>query len=201
MLVGRIGTAELTATNVAFQINTLAFMPMIGFGVATSTLVGQWLGRGRPELAARAAWSAFHMAILYMAAIAICYVVVPGAFIDLFTRKAAPGSFAQIRPLAVVILRFVAAYCVLDTMNVILASALKGAGDTRFVMAWSVTLGWAIMVIPTWICCARPGGSIYLAWAFLTIYVNLTGLIFLWRFMQGKWRSMRVIEGARREGI
>ena len=37
-IVGRIGTVELAATNVAFQINTLAFMPMIGFGIATSTL-------------------------------------------------------------------------------------------------------------------------------------------------------------------
>jgi MATE family multidrug resistance protein len=114
--------------------------------------------------------------------------------LDIFAAKADPARFAEIRPLAVVILRFVAAYCVLDTMNIIMASALKGAGDTRFVMFTSVTLGWVVMVIPTWIFCGRPGGSIYLAWVFLTAYVNLTGIIYLARFLHGKWRSMRVIE-------
>jgi MATE family multidrug resistance protein len=52
------------------------------------------------------------------------------------------------------------------------------------------------MVIPTWIFCGRPGGSIFLAWAFLTAYVNLSGLFYLVRFLRGKWRSMRVIEHA-----
>jgi MATE family multidrug resistance protein len=77
ILVGRIGTAELSATNVAFQVNMLAFMPMIGFGIATTTLVGQWLGRGKPDCAARATWSALHMTIAYMSAIALAYVLIP----------------------------------------------------------------------------------------------------------------------------
>lgn len=200
-LVGRIGVAELTATNVSFQINTLAFMPMIGFGIATSTQVGQWLGANRPDLAARATWSAFHITITYMTLIAISYVTLPNVYIDPFAARAGAGhanaaEFAEIRRLAVAILHYVAAYCVLDTMNIIMSSALKGAGDTRFVMSVSVSLGWVIMVLPTWLFTARPGGSITLAWLFLAIYVNLTGIIFMTRFLMGKWRAMRVIEHA-----
>ena len=33
-----------------------------------------------------------------------------------------------------VLLRFVAAYCLFDALNVVFAGALKGAGDTRFIM-------------------------------------------------------------------
>jgi MATE family multidrug resistance protein len=47
LVVGRLGTASLAATNIAFNINTLAFMPMIGFGIAISVIVGQYLGACR----------------------------------------------------------------------------------------------------------------------------------------------------------
>ena len=48
-MVGRIGKLQLAATNIVLSINSLAFMPMMGFSLATSTLVGQALGRNRPD--------------------------------------------------------------------------------------------------------------------------------------------------------
>jgi len=48
------------------------------------------------------------------------------------------------------------------------------------------------MVLPTWLIC-RPGpNNIYYAWTFLTLYVIVMALSFLWRFLNGAWRSMRV---------
>ncbi|MGL4369046.1 MAG: MATE family efflux transporter, partial [Spirochaetota bacterium] len=44
LIVGRLGTTELAATNIALNINTIAFMPMIGFGIAISMLTGQNIG-------------------------------------------------------------------------------------------------------------------------------------------------------------
>ena len=41
LIVGRLGAVELAATNLAFNINSLAFMPLIGCGIAVSTMVGQ----------------------------------------------------------------------------------------------------------------------------------------------------------------
>jgi MATE family multidrug resistance protein len=88
MLVGRLGTIELAATNIAFNINTIAFQPMIGFGIAVSVLVGQRLGENRPELAERSVWSAFHLTFAYMASVAALYVLVP----DLFLAPFAAGA-------------------------------------------------------------------------------------------------------------
>ncbi|MBN1867368.1 MATE family efflux transporter [Candidatus Sumerlaeota bacterium] len=193
-LVGRIGTLELAASNVAFQINTLAFMPMIGFGIACSTLVGQRLGENRPDLAARATWSAFHLTFGYMATVAAAYVVAPSIFIDPFAAKADPEAFEATRRLATTMLYFVAAYSLLDTMNIVFSSALKGAGDTRFVMFYSLGLSWTLFVTPTYFLCTVLGGGIYAAWGVMTLYINVMGLGFLVRFLGGKWRSMRVVE-------
>ncbi len=193
LFVGRIGVVELAATNLAFQVNTLAFLPMIGFSVATSTLVGQRLGEDRPQLAVRATWAALHLTGSYMGLMAILYVVIPDLFLAPFQAGADPAAFREMRETAVVILRFVALYSLFDALNLILASALKGAGDTLFVMLLSTSLGVSLMVIPTWLVCRPGSANLYLAWGFLTLYVVVVALCFLARFRHGAWREMRVI--------
>jgi len=62
MLVGRLGELPLAAATLAFTINNLAWVPMWGLGTAVTAMVGQQLGRNRPELAARATCTAFSRA-------------------------------------------------------------------------------------------------------------------------------------------
>lgn len=194
LVVGRIGTSELSATNIAFNINSIAFMPMLGFGIAVSTLVGQRLGENNPALAEKSVWSAFHLAFAYMAAISLLYVAFPGTFLAPFVPSLDATAFAPIYQITKNLLYFVAAYCMLDTLNIIFAGALKGAGDTRYVMVVSVAMAWGIMVIPTWLACTYFGQGIYAAWIFLSAFVMTLGFGFLVRFLRGKWKEMRVIE-------
>ena len=51
LLVGTLGPEAMAATTLAFNVNTLAFVPMLGLGIALSTMVGQQLGRNNPQLA------------------------------------------------------------------------------------------------------------------------------------------------------
>jgi len=194
LVVGRLGTASLAATNIAFNINTLAFMPMIGCGIAISVLVGQYLGSDNPDIARSAVYSAFHLAFFYMASIAAAYVLLPDLFVAPFAHKADPDSFAEIYGYSVVLLRFVAVYCLFDTMNIIFCSAIKGAGDTRYVMVMTVILSMLILIIPVYLAVEVLGAGLMVAWVFATAYVISLGGAFYLRFLGGKWRSMRVIE-------
>jgi MATE family multidrug resistance protein len=194
LLVGKLGEKELAATNVAFSINTLAFMPMIGIGTAVSTLVGQRLGHNRPDIAERTTWTALRLTFLYMGLIAVAYVACPWVFVYLFAAGNHTAALQDILPVTIVLLRFVALYSLFDSLNIVMASAVKGAGDTRFVMYATVILGWMLMVVPTYFACIHGGAGLYWAWGFATIYVICLGLMFLLRFMGGKWKHMRVIE-------
>jgi len=194
LLVGRVGTQELGATNLAFQVNNVIFLPMIGFSIATATLVGQRLGEDRPDLATKVTWSAFHMTFTYMSCFALLYVLTPVIFLLPFGAKADPAEFAPLQEMAVVMMRFVALYSLFDAVNLIFSSALKGAGDTLFVMIVSGALSLTIMVLPTWLVCRDGSGNIWAAWTALTAFVCTLALFFLWRFLQGKWRNMRVTE-------
>jgi MATE family multidrug resistance protein len=128
LLVGRLGIASLAATNIAFNINTLAFMPMIGCGIAVSVLVGQYLGGDKPDHAQSVVYSGFHLTLVYMVSIAAAYVLVPDVFVAPFALRADPGGFSEIYGYSIILLRFVAVYSVFDTMNIIFCSAIKGVG-------------------------------------------------------------------------
>ena len=196
LFIGRLGTTFLAATNIAFNINTLAFMPMLGFGIAVSVLVGQYLGKNCPQMAERAVYSSFHLTFIYMGAIAGAYVLIPALFIGPFASQADPATFAGIRDLTIVLLRFVAAYSLFDTLHIIFAAAIKGAGDTRFVMVVIGIASAAILVVPSYIALVLLGRGIYTGWTIASLYIATLGFVFLLRFLGGKWKSMRVIESA-----
>jgi MATE family multidrug resistance protein len=193
LLIGRLGTTELAATNITLNINQLAFMPMIGLGMAISILVGQYVGEGNTALAQRSVYSGAAACFLYMGLIALAYVLAPDFFIRFFAPRSGGEAFREIRDVAVVLLRFVAVYSIFDTMNIVFASGIKGAGDTRFVMVMILVLSALVLVIPSYLVLEVFHRGIYAAWIFVTAYISLMGCGFLLRFLQGKWKAMRVI--------
>ena len=200
LLVGKLGTTALAATSVTFNVNTLAFLPMMGLGIAVSTLVGQFLGKDRADLAERSTWSAVHLSLAYMLVMAAGYVFAPGLFLRPYISGADPETFEQVWDISVVLLRFVAFYCVFDALYIVFSAGVKGAGDTRFVMLASVALGWFVMVLPTYLSVVTFGWGLYFAWVFISLYLVAGGLIFMMRFRGGKWKSMRVIEAPEDSG-
>jgi len=194
LLVGRWGMTALAASNIAFNINNIIFLPMVGFGMAAGVHVGQRLGENRPDLAARGAWSVFHLTFLFMAVVAFLYVAVPDLFLFPYRYRADPSAFAPVADLAKRLLRFVAAYSIFDTMNIVFASAVKGAGDTRFVMAVSMGASVLLLAAPSYLVGEVLHLGIDALWITVTLYITCMGLVFLLRFLGGSWKSMRVIE-------
>lgn len=194
LLVGRLGSDSLAASNIAFNINTLAFMPMIGFGIATSVLVGQYLGREDAGTAARSVYSAFHLTFIYMAAVALLYFFWPEVFLMPYAAKSDPARFGEISRIAVVLLRFVAIYSLFDGFNIIFSSAIKGAGDTKYVMYMVLALSLGLLSVPSYLAIVVMKAGIYVSWTIASTYVVALGLAFYLRFLGGKWKDMRVIE-------
>lgn len=194
LIVGRIGILELAATNLAFNINGLAFIPLIGGGIAVSTMVGQRLGDNDPATAEYATWTSFYVAAIYMAVMALAYLLVPELFLSPYGARSQSADFPAVHALAVNLLRLVAVYCIFDASYIVFSAALKGAGDTRYVMWVSVVLSWLIMVLPPIVGVTYFGIGVYGVWAFMCVYVILVSVIFYFRFRAGKWKGMRVIE-------
>lgn len=195
MIVGRIGSAELAASGISFNLNMIVFMPMLGLGIAVSSLVGRYLGEERPEVAERVTWSAAAMSMAYMSACGLVYVLLPRLLLAPYAAGAEAGAFAAVEETAVVLLRFIALYSIFDMLNVIFAAGIKGAGDTRYPLALTFVLSWVAMLGPAYLWCVRGDGGVFAAWTCASAYVILLGLLMMRRFLGGRWKSMRVIEG------
>ena len=193
-VIGNIGVAPLAATSIAFNLNTIVFLPAVGLGYGVSTLVARYLGMHRPALADRAIRSGLVISQAYMIVCSSVYLLAPGLLLSPYAAGADPASFAEVSRIATVLLRFVAFYSIFDMVNIVCAGGLKGAGDTRFPMTATVVISWVAMLIPTWWFCVRGGQGVYVAWAFATLYVVILGVVMFVRYRKGAWKSLRVIE-------
>ncbi|HMF20056.1 MAG TPA: MATE family efflux transporter [Gemmataceae bacterium] len=198
-IVGRLGKVELAASSIAFTLNLFSFLPSFGLGQAVAVLVGQRLGENRPDLAERTTWAGLCIALVYMLVIGLIYLLLPDQLAMIFQSDSDAAQWQQVAALIPTLLAFVALYSSFDAMNLVFSFALRGAGDTRFVTLIAFFLSWPIMVLPTW-AAWRFDWGLYWAWTFASVYILLLALVFLLRFRQGRWRTMRVIEMAAASG-
>jgi multidrug resistance protein, MATE family len=191
-IVGNLGREALAASNIALSINTLAFMPMVGMGIAVSVLVGQNIGKNNIPAAEKVTFSGYHIAVAYMGLIAILYMFFPGIFLTPFLQN--EKSSADIIRMGAILLKFVAVYSLFDAFGVIFGSVLKGAGDTRFIMIANIIISLAVMVVPAYLIVFVLHLNVYYTWIAATAYVIILALTFFIRYQTGRWKSMRVIE-------
>lgn len=195
LMTGRLGSLSLAVSNIALSINTLAFMPLIGISIAASTLVGQYQGRRQPQIAERAGWTSLKVGLIYMLVMAATYLALPRYYFLLFAARGGAGfSFDELLGVGRWLLMLMAMWGLLDTINLVLAGALKGAGDTRFVMGYSIAMAWGLFVPGTWLIIYVCGGGILAAWAFLAFTIMLLSIGFHRRFKRGAWKSIELLD-------
>jgi multidrug resistance protein, MATE family len=194
-LIGTMSKIEGAATNIAFTINLVAFLPLVGLGQGVEILVGRRQGENRPDISAKTTYSGLWLGIGYAVLISIPYALVPDWLTLPFSFGTKAEQWAELAPTVRTLLLFVAVYTLGDAVNIVVSYALRGAGDTRFVALLAVGLAWPVLVLPTWLA-AKWGWGATGAWVFATIYIGLLAIAFVIRFLGGKWRSMRVIEAS-----
>lgn len=194
MLIGRMGMQSLAASNIALNINQLAFMPVIGLGIAVSILVGQHVGERSVETAEYSTYSGLHLGLIYVVCIATAYLLVPQLFIRPYALNAPAGEYTAISATARILLRFVALYSLFDALTFVFSAAIKGAGDTRFVVAVIALLSIVVLIVPTALIVLVLHWGMLAAWTVATCYVCLLGIVFYLRFRAGAWKHMRVID-------
>ncbi len=192
--VGRLGGVELAATNIVFSIESIAFLPLLGLNIAVSTMVGQAIGAGKPDNAAIATSSTLHLALGGMLCSCILFVVFPGVLLDLFRpQDMSVADFLPVRELGTILMRFVAFYCLADAYALVYFGAVKGAGDTNFVM-WAMTVSCVCMIVVMlgmqWV----MDVDVITLWVILSVYGLGLCATAVARYHSGRWRGMRVVE-------
>lgn len=195
-LIGKIGMVELAASNIVIAINSLSFMPVVGAGIAASTLVGQYIGRKDYDSAEKSAYTAFYAVEIYMLFLAVIFFVFPEQLMRLFQGNypAAAVPFEDIIQYGATVLLFVAVYQIFDAMFITFAGALRGAGDTVFAMWAEIVCAWCFFVPGIYVILFLLQVGVIYAWLWSSLYITLIAFVFIARFRNGRWKTIHVID-------
>lgn len=190
-LIGNVGEVSLAANNIVLTVEMLSFMPIMGVGIATSTLVGQYLGRKQPNIAKKVAGSALKVSSLYVLSLGLILIIFPQIFINLFSYSNSISN--EIVEQTKILMKILAAFIFCDACNVTFASTIKGGGDTKFQMVIFILAAWAIFVPGVYITLQVLRWPIEWAWGCSVLYLFLLAVIFFFRFRSGKWLQHKIV--------
>jgi multidrug resistance protein, MATE family len=194
MMVGRIGVQAAAATTLALNVNLLAFIPLVGLGTAIGVLVGKYLVQNDIDKTKGIVHAGLLIGIAYSLIFALLYGGFPELVMTMYSYEADQTRFDEMRPILKPLLYFIACYCVFDSFQTVFVGALKGAGDTRFVLGGHLASGalsvlGGFLISPYW-----PGDGLTFWWGVITVWVILLAIVFTARYLHGGWQNKRVIE-------
>ncbi|QFU83311.1 MATE family efflux transporter [Natronorubrum aibiense] len=142
--------AVVAAYGLGNRLISLAFLPAMGMGQATDSIVGQNLGAGRADRAAKATWLASGVIAGIMAVAGALAFFFPEPFVAVFLTAEEAGR-AETLAYGVTYLQFAAiGFVFMGVMQVILG-AFRGAGNTKTALAFSVLGLWLVRVPVTYV--------------------------------------------------
>jgi putative MATE family efflux protein len=185
-VVADLGTFAFSAHQIASQMLALTFTIADGFSVASSSLVGQNLGKKRPDI------STIYGKVGQRMAFCISMLMIG---IVLSTRYIFAGFYTRDPQLIQTVANLLVIMTIiqpLQTSHVVMAGSLRGAGDTRYV---------AMTMLMTVSVC-RPLFSVIMvygfhlgiegAWVALILDQGIRMLLLYRRFNSGRWAAIEI---------
>ena len=192
-MVGNMDKYSLAANNIIASINMIAFMPVIGLGMANLTLVGRYIGKKRPDVSVKVTWNAVKLALSYVLAVGFLFFAFPGLFVNIFGSPDS-AEFAPILAASRPLMKVLAFFILFDAISIIFADALRGAGDTRFQMIIGSALAWLLFVPGIYYLVNISRSGLMAVWAWALVYVILLSAVFWLRFNAGRWRAINILK-------
>lgn len=189
-IVSLYGPEVVAAFVIALRMRALMNTPGWGFGLASSSLVGQSLGKNEEETATAYARDSLRFAVAVYAVAAVVVFLFADSVSQLFIDDTA------ILPTTAALIRVTCLSVVLWGVTNGAMGPLRASGDTRWPLYGQV-LGLLVCALPAaYLGAVTPLGlgGLYLA---LLLETGVPAIVSFWRFKSGKWmrisRSNRAV--------
>jgi multidrug resistance protein, MATE family len=185
VMTGWMGTTVLAGHEIALSLASMTFMVPMGVAGAAAVMVGRAVGRGDVPTSRRDAVAALVVGVGFMALCAVAFAIIPGTLAGVYTRDAA--TFV----LAAALIPIAAVFQVFDGTQVISASILRGAGDTRIPALLHALSFWAVGIpLGAWLAFGLDLGAAGLWWG-LTAGLAAAAVLQLLRVRDKLGRDVR----------
>lgn len=185
-LVADLGTMAFAAHQICMQFLSISYNFGDGIGIAGTSLVGQMLGKERPDLAMLYGKVSQRMALVVALVLASLIALLRYPLVSLFTND------PQVLALAASVMLMVALFQPFQTSSVVISGCLRGAGDTRFVAAIMLVCVTLIRPTLTYLGIHWIGLGLIGAWSASIIDMTVRVSAVYARFHSGKWTTIKV---------
>ncbi len=185
-IVGKFGSAAQAGYTVALRIIIVTILPSWGMSNAAATLVGQNLGAQKPERAERSVWITAHSNAIFLAGVALVFIVFAEPLIRIFTDD------QTVIPFGVDALRYISYGYVFYAYGMVVIQSFNGAGDTFTPTIINLFCFW-LLQIPLAYSLAMWAGlgarGVFLA---VTIAESVLAVVAMVIFRRGKWKEVKI---------
>jgi len=180
------GVAAYAAHQVGLSIESLSFLPGLGFAKAATALVGQRLGARDPEGARLSARQANLLAVGIMTAFGASFVLFPRPWVVLFTSD--PGVLAY----SVLLLTVMGLLQPPLAVAMVTSGALRGAGETHVVLAAAIVGGWLVRLPLAYGLGVAANLGMPVVWTAMLLDWGVRCAIVRWRFRRLRLADVRL---------
>jgi putative MATE family efflux protein len=186
-LIGRLPeAASMAAHTVAVRIEAISYLPGVAMGVAASTLCAQYIGAQQPQMARRAANWCWLFGVAVMTFMGLLFILIPQLLVRTATNQ---PVLLESAPQLLFITGFIQAPF---ASYLVLSSALRGAGDTRWPLFITYVTTYGVRLPLVYLLGLKLGHGIAGVWIALSIELTVRGMLFIARYKFGAWERTRV---------
>ena len=186
IIVASLGSTALAVHHICMSLCDVFYSVAIGLGTATSSITGQMMGKRQIDSAVRYAEIGQKLGIIVAVSGFAVFSVFNKLILGIFTHDAA------VMELGSKILIVVALVSFPQTFSLVNSGVLKGAGDTRFVAAYSFIIIAVFRPILTYILIFVFDMGVFGAWAALFVDQSLRAIAASIRFHSMKWTELEL---------
>ena len=178
-IVAPLGVAAVAANSLAITAEAVCYMPGYGIEVAATTIVGQAVGAKRRDLARSFARLSTVLGMLVMTASGALMFAFAPHIMAMLTPDAA------VRALGAQVLRIEAFAEPLFAASMVVAGALRGAGDTLIPSVFGLASMWGVR--SPLMALAAPRWGLVGVWCAMAFELCVRGALFLVRLLRDRW--------------
>ena len=171
---------------VTVRWESFSFLPGFAMGTAAGALAGQYMGAGSVAMARRAIWACLWIAMAIMGTLGIVFMTQGTALAHLMSRD--PTVDAEV-PKTLLICGMVQVFF---AMALVIRQGLKGCGDAKGTFRITLVSTVLVRVPLAYLVGVHLGYGLPGIWVGLCFELGIRGLLFLQRFVSGKWEKVTV---------
>lgn len=185
-IITSMGDIQLVTRTYVYNIMLFIMSVSNSIGQGTQILIGYYVGNNQIEKAYKTCWKNLRIAMIFSAIFAVLAYIFRNPVLSLYTQD--PEVIDMAAPLMLLVIILEIGRC----LNLVIVSALKGAGDVKFPAFLGIATMWGLGVLGSYVLGIKLAIGLPAIWISYCLDEWIRGGIIALRWKNRKWETKRI---------